>query len=108
MQSREDGRGGGPPLTLAAKYPDGGPPACRPARNASAPLGRLSSLPQGAGSKRAVSPDGGRARPRAARARRLAVRAEVGRLPRRARERRRRARAVEPQRAPAPALLPGA
>ena len=37
-------------------------------------------------------PDGGRARPRAAAGRRLAVRAEVGRLPRRARERRRRAR----------------
>ena len=49
-----------------------------------------------------------RARPRAARGRRVAVRAEVGRLPRRARERRRRARALVAQRAAAAALLPGA
>ena len=42
------------------------------------------------------------------RGRRLAVRAEVGRLPRRARERRRRARALVAQRAAAAALLPRA
>ena len=60
------------------------------------------------GAKRPLPADGGRARPRAPRRRRLAVRAEVGRLPRRARERRRRARALEPQRAAAAALLPGA
>ena len=45
---------------------------------------------------------------RAAGGRRLAVRAEVGRLQGRARERRRRARALVAQGAPAPSLLPGA
>src|SRR5919204_5318828 len=56
----------------------------------------------------ALPPDGGRARLGAARARRLAVRAEMGRLPRHPRERRRRARALEPKRAATPALLPRA
>ena len=57
---------------------------------------------------RPVSADGGRARPRAAARRRLGVRAEVGRIPRRARERRRRAAALVAQRPAAAALLPGA
>ena len=55
-----------------------------------------------------VPADGGRARSRAARRRRLAVRAEVGRLQRHARERVRRAPALVAKRAAAPALLPGA
>src|SRR5215831_9301805 len=62
----------------------------------------------GARTERSVSPDGGAARQRAARDERLAVRAEVGRLPRRARERRRRARALVAERSPAAPLLPGA
>src|SRR5262249_59490766 len=55
-----------------------------------------------------VPADGGRARPRAAHGRALAVRAEVGRLSRGARERRQGAGALVAERAPAPALLPGA
>ena len=55
-----------------------------------------------------VPADGGRARPRAARGRRVAVRAEVGRLPRPARERLRRAAPLVAERAPPPSLLPGA
>src|SRR3954452_22892646 len=66
------------------------------------------SLPQGARPKRPLPAHGGRARLRAADRRRLAVRAEVGRLPRRARERRRRAGAVVAQGAAAAALLPRA
>ena len=58
--------------------------------------------------QRPVPADGGGARRRAPVRRRLAVRAEVGRLPRRARERQRRARALVAQRPPAAALLPGA
>ena len=54
-----------------------------------------------------VPADGGRAR-RGAADRRLAVRAQVGRLPRRAREPRRRAAALVAQRPAAAALLPGA
>ncbi len=52
--------------------------------------------------------DGGRARRRAAGARRLAVRAEVGRVPRRPREHERRAGALEPERPATAALLPRA
>src|SRR5947199_6215308 len=50
--------------------------------------------------------DGGTARGGASRRRALAVRAEVGRLSRRARKRWRRARALEPQRAAAASLFP--
>src|SRR5207244_9916401 len=66
------------------------------------------SLPPLARPKRPLPAHGGRARLGASGERRVAVRAEVGRLPRRARERRRRARAVEPERAAAPPLLPRA
>src|SRR4051812_11024037 len=68
----------------------------------------VAEVPDGAGPGRPSPADGGRARGRGARRRRLAVRAEVGRLPRCARERQRRARALVAQRAPAAALLPGA
>src|SRR5581483_231528 len=71
-------------------------------------LAHAVSLPRHARPKRALPAHGGRARGAAARARRLAVRAEVGRIPRRPRERRRRARAVEPERPAAPSLLPRA
>src|SRR5437667_12599547 len=57
---------------------------------------------------RPVPADGGRAGARAAGRGRLAVRAEVGRVSRRARERRRRARVVVAERAPAAAVLPRA
>src|SRR5215217_717758 len=65
-------------------------------------------LPRNARSKRSIPADGGGARAGAARRRRLAVRAEVGRLSGRARERRRRARALVAQGAAAAPLLPGA
>src|SRR3954471_6832827 len=55
-----------------------------------------------------VPSDGGRARPRAARRRPLAVRAKVGRVPRRARERGQGAFALVAQRPAAAPLLPGA
>ena len=57
---------------------------------------------------RPVPADGGRARPRATARGRLGLRAEMGRIPRRARERRRRAAALVAQRPAAAALLPGA
>src|SRR5262245_34004713 len=60
-----------------------------------------------AAAKPALPADGGRAG-RGAADRRLAVRAEVGRLPRRAREPRRRPAALVAQRPPAAAVLPGA
>ena len=66
------------------------------------------TLSVGARAKRSLPADGGPARARASARRRLAVRAEVGRLPRRPRERRRRARALEPQRPAAAPLLPRA
>src|SRR5581483_3519063 len=71
-------------------------------------LPHATTVPRDARSKRPLPADGGGARRRAAGRRRLAVRAEVGRLPRRARERRRRARALEPERPAAPPVLPGA
>src|SRR4051794_18195578 len=63
-------------------------------------------LPRSARPKRSLPADGGGARARAARRRRVAVRAEVGRVPRRARERRRRAGALVAQGAALAALLP--
>src|SRR5207253_11147610 len=52
-------------------------------------LTHVSRVPRGARTKRSLSPHGGPARQGAARGRRLAVRAEVGRVPRPARARRR-------------------
>src|SRR5205085_8123356 len=59
-------------------------------------------------SQRPLSAHGGRARLGAAGAGRLALRAEVGRLPRRPRERRRRARTLVAKRTAAAPLLPRA
>ena len=91
------------------------PPQPASSADAHSPASDASSSPIGshgrarcARPERPVSADGGRARLGAARAGRLAVRAEVGRLPRRARERRRRARALVAQRAAAAPLFPGA
>src|SRR5690348_4510769 len=67
-----------------------------------------SRVPRNARTKRALSAHGGTARERAPCHERVAVRAEVGRLPRRARERRARARALVAQRAAVAALLPRA
>ena len=66
------------------------------------------SLGPRAGPRRTFPADGGGARLRAAGGRRLAVRAQVGRLSRDPRERRRRARALVAEGAAAAALLPGA
>src|SRR5439155_8973212 len=70
--------------------------------------GRPRRLWADARSERALPADGGAARRETSRRRALAVRAEVGRLPRRSRERRRRARAMESERAAAASLFPGA
>src|SRR5207247_9988243 len=71
-------------------------------------LAHVSRVPQGARTKRSLPTHGGSARQGAAREQRLAVRAEVGRLPRRARERRRRGRPLVAERPAAASLLPGA
>src|SRR5262249_9177679 len=67
-----------------------------------------SRVPPGAWAKRPLPADGSGAREGAPGRRRLAVRAEVGRLSRRAGERRRRPRALVAERAPAAPLLPRA
>src|SRR5262249_25967718 len=104
----------GPPRRAARVPRDRGVPralapvARRRVRAASSSSPRPSRVPFDAGTKRALPADAGRARRGAAARGRLAVRAEMGRVPRSAGERRRRARALVAERAAAAALLPRA
>ena len=127
-ETRRDGGGSGARRPTTSKAARAGPTVVQPCAPAitlrtpnsggSRPLSRRtfqspsssprSSVPRGARARTSPSrrwrPSSSASCPR----RRVAVRAEVGRLPRRARERRRRARALVAERAAAAALLPRA